>query len=80
MWNMNDVIKIIYKKDCVFHVEFDDGVAGDIDFREYIDKGPIFWPLKTKEFFKRAVIEGGTITWPNGADIAPETLYEKIAD
>ena len=79
MWNMNDVIKIIYKKDCVFHVEFDDRVAGDIDFREYIDKGPIFWPLKTKEFFKRAVIEGGTITWPNGADIAPETLYEKIA-
>ena len=85
MWNMNDVVKLIYKKDYVFHVEFDDGVAGDIDFHEYINKGPIFKPLKTKEFFMkeffiRAAIEGGTITWPNGADIAPETLYEKIAD
>lgn len=79
MWNMNDVIKITYKKDYVFQVEFDDGMADDIDFYEYIDKGPIFEPLKTKEFFKKAVIEGGTIAWPNGADIAPETLYEKIA-
>ena len=76
---MNDVIKITYKKDYVFRVEFNDGVAGDIDFREYIDKGPVFEPLKAKKFFKMAVIEGGTITWPNGADIAPETLYEKIA-
>ena len=78
MWNMNDVVKIAYRDDYVFHVEFDDGVAGDIDFQEYVNKGPVFFPLESKEFFKKAVIEGGTIAWPNGADIAPETLYEKI--
>ncbi|MBM4331121.1 MAG: DUF2442 domain-containing protein [Deltaproteobacteria bacterium] len=78
MWNMNDVINIEYKGGFVYHVVFDDGRSGDIDFQEYVGKGPVFEALRDTAFFKKARIEGGTISWPNGADIAPETLYEKI--
>ena len=53
MWDMNDVVEIKYKEGFVYHVVFDDGKRGDIDFSEYIGKGPVFEPLRDMVFFKK---------------------------
>jgi hypothetical protein len=55
---------------------FDDGVQGTVDFADWL-VGPVFEPLKDRDYCARFCLEGGTVAWPNGADIAPETLHER---
>ncbi len=54
---------------------FNDTSEKTIDFKNWL-KGPVFEPLREPKYFRRFFLDGGTIAWPNGADIAPETLYE----
>ncbi len=53
---------------------FNDLSKGTVDFRPWLD-GPIFESLKDPAHFREFFVDGGTVSWPNGADIAPETLY-----
>lgn len=78
MWDMNQVVRIEYKGQFVYRIEFDDGTAGDVDFSTYLGRGPVFEALGDQRLFRQAKIEGGTISWPNGADVAPETLYTAV--
>jgi hypothetical protein len=55
-------------------IRFTDGLEKVVDFSRWL-KGEVFQPLANKREFKRFFIAGGTISWPNGADIAPETLH-----
>lgn len=38
---------------------------------------PIFHPLRDKNLFQTARVSFNSIAWANGADIAPETLYDE---
>jgi hypothetical protein len=78
MWDMNDIIRVRHVRDYVCYVEFDDGLSGEIDLASYLDKGPVFAALADSALFQQVRIEGGTISWPNGADIAPERIYELV--
>ncbi len=66
-----------YVRDYVVEFTFADGSRREVDLEPFL-RGPIFEPLKDVERFRRFRIERalGTIAWRNGADIAPETLYE----
>ena len=69
------VIRAEYRGGFRIHVTFNDNSEKTINFRRWLD-GPIFEPLKDPAYFRRFFVDGGTVAWPNGADIAPETLYD----
>jgi hypothetical protein len=55
------------------------GSAGEVDLRPEL-QGPIFEPFHDPAYCRQLTIhpEFRTLCWPNGADIAPETLYEAV--
>lgn len=62
-------------------VKFNDGKETIIDMENYIkskQENTIFAPLRDVENFKTVTLNRDidTIVWANGADIAPERLYE----
>ncbi len=59
---------------------FEDGIKGEVDFSA-LDWRGVFEPLRDPSYFGRVELdqELGTIVWPNGADIAPETLHVRVA-
>jgi hypothetical protein len=73
------VVAVSYVRDFTLRVRFADGVEGEIDLASELD-GAIFEPLKDRTYFQQARLnsELHTVGWPNGADFAPEFLYERI--
>jgi hypothetical protein len=71
------VTDVMYLKDHQLRLEFNDQKIKDNDLINEL-YGEIFEPLKDIDFFKKVYLnlDTGTIEWPNGADFAPEFLYE----
>lgn len=60
-------------------LRFADGLSGEIDLEREL-WGPVFLPLKDIAEFAKLRVEPdfGTIVWPNGADLAPEFLFDEL--
>ncbi|MFV9507850.1 MAG: DUF2442 domain-containing protein [Oscillochloridaceae bacterium umkhey_bin13] len=57
-------------------VLFTNGEQRVIDLLPYLGDGPIFAPIRSDyTFFQTVHVAGGTLAWPNGADIDPDVLY-----
>jgi Protein of unknown function (DUF2442) len=73
---LHDVIAVEVSGEYRLRMTFDDGTVGEVDFagREWWG---VFEPLRDPDYFARVAVdaEAGTVTWPNGADMAPEPLY-----
>ena len=63
----------------VVWVRFNDGTEGEVDLAGELH-GPMFEPLRDEALFSQLGVdpEIHTISWPNGADIAPEYLHQKV--
>ncbi len=76
---MIQVVDARYVRDYVIWLRFNDGLAGEVDLQDELD-GPVFEPLRQLETFRSVRLhpELHTIVWPNGADLAPEFLHERV--
>lgn len=77
MVSLPSVVQAQYRGAHRIRVVFDDGAEGTLSFRPWL-QGPVFEPLRDLDYFRRFFVDGGTVAWPNGADIAPETLYAAV--
>jgi hypothetical protein len=68
-----------YMQAFTIHVRFSDGTEGDVDLGGEL-YGEVFEPLKDQALFRQFIVhpEFHTLSWPNGADLAPEFLYKKV--
>jgi hypothetical protein len=68
-----------YVGDYRIQLRFNDGAEGVVDLSDCLD-GEVFEPLKAIEKFRAFRVDSDieTLVWANGADMAPEFLYERM--
>ena len=78
-WRVTSVAAL---SDSRLRVTFVDGVTGDVDMRLFLYDpridGTVFEPLRDPPVFAQARVVLGAIQWPNGADLAPDAMYDAI--
>jgi hypothetical protein len=74
-----DITAVAVPRHGVLTLTFADGLSGEVDVLARMN-GPVFAEARTQAGFARVSVdaETGTVVWPGGADLAPDTLYERV--
>lgn len=70
-----EITQASYINDYKLLLRFNDGTEMTVDLEDELN-GRVFAPLKDKNKFRKFSIVFNTVEWENGADFAPEYLYE----
>ena len=75
-----DITSVVVVRHGVLRLTFADGLSGEVDVLDHI-WGPVFEEVRTEQGFAQVVVddEAGTVVWPGGADLAPDTLYVRVS-
>jgi hypothetical protein len=75
---MQRVVSVRALDDYQLDVSFDDGTRGVVSLADRLF-GPVFEPLREPALFRQVFVdEFGVVSWPHGADLAPDALHEQI--
>lgn len=73
-----DITAVAVRRHGVLCLTFADGLSAEVEVLDRM-RGPAFDQVRTPSGFKQVSVdsETGTVVWPGGADLAPDTLYER---
>lgn len=77
---MIDVVSVKHVGGYTLRIAFSDGSTGVHDFSSTAARdGEMVRPPNDPAFFDRVFVELGALTWPNGFDLDPIALHERMA-
>ena len=74
------VVRMEVKTEMRLDVAFTDGTSGEVRMERFLESprvaGTVFEPLRDPAVFAQARVVLGAVTWPSGADLAPDAMYK----
>jgi|SRR5437660_8404784 len=78
------VTSVVVLPDAQLDVSFVDGTTGKVEMRAFLSSptvdGTVFESLRDPALFAEARVVMGAVQWTNGADLAPDAMYDAIRE
>jgi hypothetical protein len=69
------VVDVVAHNDLTLMLTFGNGEKKRFDMKPYVDRSEFFKELQNHDYFLQARSDSGTVVWPHGQDLCPDTFY-----